>query len=43
LSEGEERRSMEMGRVVSLVLVSLITVGAATAADSDLQRETFEG
>jgi len=32
-----------MGRVVSLILVSLIAVGAATAADSDLQRETLRG
>jgi hypothetical protein len=33
----------EMGRIVSLILVSLITAGAATAADSDLQRETLRG
>jgi len=33
----------EMGRVMSLVLVSLIALGAATAADSDWQRETLRG
>ena len=32
-----------MGHIVSLVLVSLITAGAAPAADSDLQRETLRG
>jgi hypothetical protein len=32
-----------MGRVVSLALILLITAGAATAADSDLQRETLRG
>ena len=32
-----------MGRVMSLVLVSLIALCAATAADSDWQRETLRG
>ena len=32
-----------MGRVMLLLLVSLIALGAATAADSDWQRETLRG